>query len=74
MNTKDKRIADLEAQVGKLRLERDMLALNPQDKDPAVFILTNETGDVLGVAWKDPSQQTGSDRAIRFPSYYEENK
>lgn len=64
-----KRIEELGKEIERLRLERDMLGLNRYAKDPVVFVVTDPAGEVVGVTWKNPQQRTGTDRAIRFPSY-----
>ena len=64
-NTSEK-IGMLAATIERLRLERDMLALNGGRKDPCVFVVMNGN-EVDGVVW--PEQQTGSSQTIKFPSY-----
>ena len=59
-------------EVKRLRLERDMLALNPCLKDPVVFVVTDAAGDVAGVVWED--QRTGSQPPINYPSYYDHDE
>lgn len=54
--------------INRLRLERDMLALNPAGKDPAVFSVMGTDGNISGVVWSNPQRTT--DRELVFPKWY----
>ncbi len=56
--------------IDRLRLERDMLSLNPARKGPAVFSVMGADGNVSGVVWSDSQQAT--DRELVFPKWYRE--
>lgn len=56
-----------EDEVRRLRLERDVLALN-QGKDSPVQVIWNGP-NIQGVWW--PDEQTASERLVRLPRWYE---
>lgn len=68
----EKEIERLNQQLERMRLERDMLALNsPGGNDsPPVFVVYGDDGNVAGVAWS--AEQTASEPLIRFPAWYEQ--
>lgn len=54
----------------RYRLERDMIALNGNQKDPCVFIVM-DGNDVHSVIWND--SQSPTQTPINYPSYYKES-
>lgn len=61
-------VADLTARVERLRLERDILALNFGQKESGVSIIFDGE-DVVGIGWVDG--YAASDHFVKLPSYYE---
>jgi hypothetical protein len=61
-----KEINQLKAQVERLRLERDMLALN-RGKESQVFVVM-DSGSVSCVAW--PKSQSATQQLLNFPVWY----
>jgi len=61
------KIKALEKENERLRLERDMLALNPSGKEPCVFHVMKD-GDVDIVFWNESPPAT--QRCPVVPSYY----
>lgn len=51
----------------RLRLERDVLALNRDGKDSQVAVVTDGDGEVLGVVWPSPEKLSATDSAVMFP-------
>jgi hypothetical protein len=59
---------ELQTIINKLRLERDVLALNFGGKDNRVMIVMGDDGNVARVAW--PNNQAATERLVVMPSYY----
>lgn len=57
-----------EAVVEKLRLERDMLALNRDPRNSSVMSVIGLDGNVKAIIWS--SVQSGSEARVQFPPWY----
>lgn len=60
----------MDSEIERLRLERDMLVLNRNVKDPSVFVVTGDDGNVAGVTWLEG--QAGSANSTFFPKWWTE--
>lgn len=58
-------ITQLKAENARLRLERDMLALNP-GKDSSVFVIYDRN-TIVGVTW--PESQSARETPVNLPDY-----
>ena len=63
-----KRLEELEAENKRLRLERDVAALNLSDKETQVRVITRVDGEVHSVVW--PENQAATDRLVKLPAWY----
>ena len=61
------RLEELEAENKRLRLERDVAALNLSDKETQVRVVMLDD-EVLAVTW--PENQAATDRLVKFPAWY----
>lgn len=63
-------IERLTTEVTKMRLQRDVLALNEHGSVPNVFIVFDEDGDVADVVWNEGRAAT--ERIVRMPAWVTE--
>ena len=62
------RLEELESENKRLRLERDVAALNLSDKETQVRVVMFN-GEILEVVW--PENQAATERPVKFPAWYE---
>ena len=51
----------------KLKLQRDVLALNRDTRDSQVVVILDSSGEVLDVGW--PEVQSASQKPVNMPAY-----
>jgi len=68
-STKPSLLERLKQQLDRMKLERDVLALNWGLDEPRLYILMNGD-DVYGVSWEE--DRTASQPSINLPAYYEQ--
>ncbi len=64
------RMCELQTEIERLRLERDVLAMNG-GKDSCVQVIW-DGGNIASVWW--PTSQTASERAVKMPQWYLDNQ
>jgi uncharacterized protein (DUF3084 family) len=62
----------MDGEVKRLRLQRDVLALNGLAKGSPVLVIVADDGEVVDVVW--PTNQTASETSVKLPKYSEAAK